>query len=322
MRLLLMTMMFLGEVHAGKNEGGAKDKVDGYLLVEDSPGEDDGDYGIEIDVVGADNGAEFSENPVPSEETGHGGDAAKEQQIGQQTGLTDNDIDTKTGIDGKIRYHGYKTIEKHLAGDENGIVALGGGNHQQTVERPTEAGHEGQGIAKGREMEHKAAIHHHYHNACCCQKGAKGLHTIKALRLIDEAYQGGGKQRTEADDDGGIGGGSIVHGTILCKEIERTANNTKHGHEQLMSPRAGKQSAALIERIGQQQHVGYGKTEHKDLCSGQSCKQQQFCKNKSRAPDGCHQERYYMIKETIISHLVYIQYSGCKGTQKYAINKG
>ena len=318
---VLFVVMLLGEEHAGEDEGGAEDEVEGDLLVKNGPGEDNGDYGIEIDVVGADNGTKFSENPVPSEKTGHGGNAAKEQQIGQQTGLTDNDIDTKTGIDGEIRYHGYKTIEKHLAGDENGIVALGGGNHQQTVERPAEAGHEGQGIAKGREMEHKATIHHHYHNACCCQKGAKGLHTIKALRLIDKAYQGGGKQWTETDDDGGIGSGGVVHGAILGEEIERTAHYTQHGQKQLVAPRCGKQTAALIYGIDQEQHVGDGETEHKYLCCGHAAKEQQLGENESRAPDGCHQERYYMIKETIISHLVYIQYLGCKGTQKYAINK-
>lgn len=32
MRLLLMTMMFLGEVHAGKNEGGAEDEIEGDLF--------------------------------------------------------------------------------------------------------------------------------------------------------------------------------------------------------------------------------------------------------------------------------------------------
>lgn len=32
MRLLLMIMMFLGEVHAGKNEGGAEDEIEGDLF--------------------------------------------------------------------------------------------------------------------------------------------------------------------------------------------------------------------------------------------------------------------------------------------------
>ena len=32
MRLLLMTMMFLGEVHAGKNEGGTEDEIEGDLF--------------------------------------------------------------------------------------------------------------------------------------------------------------------------------------------------------------------------------------------------------------------------------------------------
>ena len=52
-------MVFLGEEHAGEDEGGAEDEVEGDLLIENGPGEDNGDYGIEIDVVGADNGAKF-----------------------------------------------------------------------------------------------------------------------------------------------------------------------------------------------------------------------------------------------------------------------
>ena len=51
--------MLLGEEHAGEDEGGTEDEVEGDLLVEDGPGEDDGDYGIEIDIVDADNGAKF-----------------------------------------------------------------------------------------------------------------------------------------------------------------------------------------------------------------------------------------------------------------------
>ena len=105
MRLLLITMMLLGEVHASKNEGGTEDKVEGNLLAEDGPSEDDCDYGIEIDVVSADEGSELLENPVPRQETRHGGDAAEEQEIGQQLGLTDDDIDTKTGIDHEIGNH-------------------------------------------------------------------------------------------------------------------------------------------------------------------------------------------------------------------------
>ncbi len=103
--LLLMTMMFLGEVHAGKNEGGAEDEIEGDLFAEYGPSEDDCDYGIEIDVVGANEGSKLLENPVPRQETRHGGDAAEEQEIGQQLGLTDDDIDTKTGIDHEIGNH-------------------------------------------------------------------------------------------------------------------------------------------------------------------------------------------------------------------------
>ena len=170
-------------------------------------------------------------------------------------------------------------------------------------------------------MEHKSAIHNNHHNTCCGHNGAKGLNAIEALRLIDGTNKGGGKKRAQAYDDGGVGSGGVVHGAILSEKIERTANNTKGHHEQFVAPRGGKQTATLIDGINQEQHVGDGETEHKYLCGGHAGQQKEFGRNKSRAPDGCHQERYYMIKETIISHLVYIQYLGCKGTQKYAINK-
>ena len=97
--------MFLGEVHAGKNEGGAKDEVEGNMLAEDGPREDNGDYWIEIDVVGADDGSQLLENPVPCEIAPHRGNAAKEQEIGQQLGLTEDNIDTKARIDHEIGNH-------------------------------------------------------------------------------------------------------------------------------------------------------------------------------------------------------------------------
>lgn len=105
MWLLLMTMMFLGEVHAGKNEGGAEDEIEGDLFAEYGPSEDDCDYGIEIDVVGANEGSKLLENPIPCEIASHGGDASKEQEIGQQLGLAEDDIDTKARIDHEIGNH-------------------------------------------------------------------------------------------------------------------------------------------------------------------------------------------------------------------------
>ncbi len=50
-------MSFFREIHTYKDQYGAKDEIDRDLLWENDPGKEDGGDGIEIDVVGGDNGA-------------------------------------------------------------------------------------------------------------------------------------------------------------------------------------------------------------------------------------------------------------------------
>ena len=53
------------EEHTKKDEGSSEKEVDGDLLGEDGPSEEDGGNGIEIDVVGGDDCTQFLQYPVP-----------------------------------------------------------------------------------------------------------------------------------------------------------------------------------------------------------------------------------------------------------------
>ena len=71
----------VGEIHANKNQGRAKEEPDGNLFAEQPPGKNDRGDGIEIDPVGGDDRAEFADDPVPNEITEHRGDDTKEEKI-------------------------------------------------------------------------------------------------------------------------------------------------------------------------------------------------------------------------------------------------
>ena len=71
----VLLIPFIGQVHAGEDEDGAKEEVDGDLLTEDGPSEDDRGDGIEIDVVGGDDGGELFKYQVPHQVTAHRGHA-------------------------------------------------------------------------------------------------------------------------------------------------------------------------------------------------------------------------------------------------------
>lgn len=47
----------IGEVHTDENEGSTKEEIKRNLLWEYRPGEKDGCNGVEIDVVGSDDGS-------------------------------------------------------------------------------------------------------------------------------------------------------------------------------------------------------------------------------------------------------------------------
>ena len=140
-------LLSVAEVHAGEDEQGAGEEIEGDALGEDQPGKEYGGDGIEIDIVGDDDGSEFLDGPVPSQITEHGGYAAQKQQIGQDIGTQYKTQGRQIGPYEEIRNHRQQTIEKHLAGDKQRVVVPVGGNHQQRVERPTETGCKRQGIA-------------------------------------------------------------------------------------------------------------------------------------------------------------------------------
>ena len=57
--ILTLLIPFISQIPAGEDEDGAKEEVDGDLLAEDGPGEDDRGDGVEIDVVGGNDGGEL-----------------------------------------------------------------------------------------------------------------------------------------------------------------------------------------------------------------------------------------------------------------------
>ena len=136
----------VAEVHAHEDEQGAGEEIEGDALGEDQPGKEYGGDGIEIDIVGDDDGSEFLDGPVPSQITEHGGYAAQKQQIGQDIGTQYQTQRRQIGPYEEVWDHGQQTVEKHLAGDEQRVVVPVGRYHQQRIERPTETGCKRQGI--------------------------------------------------------------------------------------------------------------------------------------------------------------------------------
>lgn len=141
--------MFLSKEHAGDDEEAAEEEPEGDVLGEQPPGKDDGGDGVEIDPVGGGNGTKLADDPVPKEEAQHGGYHAEEQQVPQHIRTQDDLKGGEAWIKQIIRDDGEEAIEKNLAGDEQGAVALQHGLHQQGIDGPAETGTEGQQVAKG-----------------------------------------------------------------------------------------------------------------------------------------------------------------------------
>ncbi len=80
-RVLECSRIFIAEIHAEEDEGGAKEEPRCDLLVEQPPCEDDGGDGIEIHPVGGDDGTQFADHPVPCQETEHRCHHSEEQQV-------------------------------------------------------------------------------------------------------------------------------------------------------------------------------------------------------------------------------------------------
>lgn len=69
------------QIHTDEDEEAADEEEDGDALGEDEPGKEDGDDGIEIDVVRGDDSSELADYPVPNQKTDHRCHAAKEEEI-------------------------------------------------------------------------------------------------------------------------------------------------------------------------------------------------------------------------------------------------
>ena len=55
----------ISKVHADEDEGGSEKEIDGDLFGENGPSEKDGGIGVEIDVIGGDDGTQFLQYPIP-----------------------------------------------------------------------------------------------------------------------------------------------------------------------------------------------------------------------------------------------------------------
>ena len=73
----------IAEVHAHEDEQSTKQEIDGDTLGEDEPGKNHRSDGVEIDIVGDNDGSQLLHDPVPRQVTEHGGYTTQEQQIGQ-----------------------------------------------------------------------------------------------------------------------------------------------------------------------------------------------------------------------------------------------
>ena len=80
----------VAEVHAHEDKEGADEEIEGDALGEDEPGEEHGGNGIEIDVVGDDDGSQLLDDPIPCQVTEHGGDTTQKYQVGQDVRTKDH----------------------------------------------------------------------------------------------------------------------------------------------------------------------------------------------------------------------------------------
>ena len=78
---MTLRILLIGEIHAEENEGGAEEKPDGNLLVEQPPGKEYGGDGIEVDPVRSDHRTKFTNDPVPSEVAEHRGNDTQEKEV-------------------------------------------------------------------------------------------------------------------------------------------------------------------------------------------------------------------------------------------------
>ena len=80
----------VGQIHSDEDEDGAHEEPDGDLLAENPPGEKNRYERIQVDIVRGHDGAELVHHPRPSQEAGHRGDAAEEEQVEQDVAATEH----------------------------------------------------------------------------------------------------------------------------------------------------------------------------------------------------------------------------------------
>ena len=71
----------VGKVHTKEDECCAEKEPKGDVLMKQPPSKKNGDNGIEIDIIGGDNGTKLLQRPVPCHKTEHGGDTTKEEKV-------------------------------------------------------------------------------------------------------------------------------------------------------------------------------------------------------------------------------------------------
>lgn len=291
------------QIHTQQDKDRANDEIDRYLFRENQPGKEDGGDGIEVNIIGGSDGAEFLHYPVPRQETKHGGHATEEKQIGEDVGTEHKRGRGKAGDEQIIWYHGEQAVKKHLAGNEHRIVTLIGGNHQQAINRPTKTGGECQCIAQRGEMKHETPIEHHDRHTDGSQQRARHLHGSQSFRLVEKANQCRGEDGAKADDERGVRGCGMVHRLILGQEIERATRYAKPHHPQFVTPcpALDAESIAFGYQVeGKQQDIGNGEAECEYLRRAQAVEQQQLGIDEGGAPDGYHQERHNMVEYPVV----------------------
>ena len=255
--------------HSDEDEGGAEEEKEGDFLVEEQPREDNRREGVDIDVVRGGDGADLLHRPIPHDETQHRGDKTEEEQIGKDFGSQQQRHRRHIGHENVVGNHRQKAVEKDFPRDENDVVAAVGANHQQAIDRPAKASEERQRIAKGREVEHEMAVEHDDNDAERCQNRAEHLRRAQSFRLVEATNERGGEERTQADDERGVGGGRVVHRLVFGQKIQRTTRNAESDHQQFVFPVVRQPPKAsflpFCQRKRQEQHVGDDESQRENL---------------------------------------------------------
>ena len=85
------------------------------MFVEDHPGKEDGDDGVEIDVVGDGDCSKLFDDPVPDKVTERGGNATQEQQIPQDVGAHEQTERRHFRSEKEVGNHREQPIEENFA---------------------------------------------------------------------------------------------------------------------------------------------------------------------------------------------------------------